>query len=1044
MKHTVNTLRRTLVTYALRTGKLLFGMTMLGMIGTAHAVPTVSLTSPGNGWAYNVPANLTLRASAAVDPNDTGATLTRVEFYVDGILLGSDSKAGYTLAWTSGTAGTHTLTAKAIDSLGQETLSAPVSLTLTDSSSNLPPTVSLTAPANNAQYALPADITLSANAADVEKNGGITRVDFLADGQVIATSTSKPYAFTWSNPPAGTHVLTARATDVLGGQTVSAARTLVIQGSNTPPTVSLGGVTNGTYLLPVSLNLTASASGGEVNTPVTQVDFLANGQVIATSTSKPYAFTWVNPPPGTYTLTAKATDNQGLSTVSAARSVTINDTNTPPTVGLTAPANKATYVLPADITVSANASDLERNGGVTLVEFLANGQVIGSSSTKPYTMVWSSPAPGTYTLTARATDNMGGQTLSAARTVTLSDSNAPPKVSLTSPANNAKFISPADIQLTANANGPEANTPVVLVEFLADGQVIGSTNSKPYAYLWQNAPMGSHVLTVRATDSLGAVTLSKAVTFTVAVNQPPSVTFTSPANNSVVPAPGTVTLSANATDSDGTIAKVEFYNGATLIATATAAPYTAPLANLPAGTYTLIAKATDDKGGQTASAPITITVDTPPTVTLISPTAGTVLLAPANLTVQATVGTSGSVTKVDFFQNGILIGTVINAPYTLTVGNLPAGAYLLTAKATDNLGIQTTSAPINLTVVANSAPTITLTSPSQGLSIKAPATITLSADAADPDNNLVKVEFFQNGNLIQTVLSAPYTATWSNVVQGTYAISATATDSMGAQTTTAPVTITVTPAQASVYYIYPDHLNTPRLVTDEQNNTVWRNQPTTEPFGNSPPETDPNNTGTAFEFNLRFPGQYADKETNSNYNTFRDYDPQTGRYIQSDPIGLQGGINTYSYVSGNSLSRIDPLGLTDLIYNNDTGRLLVIDKSGNVSGYDAANNAQRSSRGPWQAGTYDYGYPTSHKDDGPDSPYGSSGNFVFDVPGCSGCGVHSGRANSTDRAGRSGVGYATNGCIRTTDAATAKISELTKNGDPLKTISVIRNLHVDP
>jgi RHS repeat-associated protein len=173
----------------------------------------------------------------------------------------------------------------------------------------------------------------------------------------------------------------------------------------------------------------------------------------------------------------------------------------------------------------------------------------------------------------------------------------------------------------------------------------------------------------------------------------------------------------------------------------------------------------------------------------------------------------------------------------------------------------------------------------------------------------VKVEFFQNGTLIQTVLSAPYTATWSNVAQGTYAISATATDSMGAQTTTAPVTITVTPAQASVYYIYPDHLNTPRLVTDEQNNTVWRNLPTTEPFGNSPPETDPNNTGTTFEFNLRFPGQYADKETNSNYNFFRDYDPSAGRYIQSDPIGLAGGINGYVYVLNNPLSYTDPNGL---------------------------------------------------------------------------------------------------------------------------------------
>lgn len=115
--------------------------------------------------------------------------------------------------------------------------------------------------------------------------------------------------------------------------------------------------------------------------------------------------------------------------------------------------------------------------------------------------------------------------------------------------------------------------------------------------------------------------------------------------------------------------------------------------------------------------------------------------------------------------------------------------------------------------------------------------------------------------------------------------------------------------EASLYYIHADHLNTPRLITDENNNIVWRNLPTTEPFGNSPVEEDPSGTGNRFVFNLRFPGQYADRETNTHYNRFRDYDPQMGRYLQSDPIGLAGGINPYTYVNGNAVSLFDPDGL---------------------------------------------------------------------------------------------------------------------------------------
>jgi len=113
--------------------------------------------------------------------------------------------------------------------------------------------------------------------------------------------------------------------------------------------------------------------------------------------------------------------------------------------------------------------------------------------------------------------------------------------------------------------------------------------------------------------------------------------------------------------------------------------------------------------------------------------------------------------------------------------------------------------------------------------------------------------------------------------------------------------------QASLHYIEADHLNTPRLISNMAQQTLWR-WDQTEPFGDMPANENPWNLGK-FEFNLRFPGQYRDRETNLSYNYFRDYDSHAGRYVQSDPIGLAGGLNTYSYVGGNPVSESDPDGL---------------------------------------------------------------------------------------------------------------------------------------
>jgi len=126
---------------------------------------------------------------------------------------------------------------------------------------------------------------------------------------------------------------------------------------------------------------------------------------------------------------------------------------------------------------------------------------------------------------------------------------------------------------------------------------------------------------------------------------------------------------------------------------------------------------------------------------------------------------------------------------------------------------------------------------------------------------------------------------------------------------------------ALVYYIHTDHLDAPRIVVDRNNQTRWRWL--SEPFGTTAPETNPQGLGD-FTQNLRFPGQYADAESGLWYNHHRYYGVAEGRYTQSDPIGLNGGINTYSYTMGNPLRWTDPTGKIAIADDIVVGSVIIV------------------------------------------------------------------------------------------------------------------------
>lgn len=280
------------------------------------------------------------------------------------------------------------------------------------------------------------------------------------------------------------------------------------------------------------------------------------------------------------------------------------EANKAPVIKITAPANSAYYKAPATINMSASASDPD--GSISKVEFYNGTKLLVTERYAPYTYSWQNVPAGTYKITAKAYDNMGKTATSAAVQVVVGAS-ALPLVSITTPVNNASFTAPATINISASASDPDGT--VSKVEFYNGTALLGTDLSSSYTYSWQNVAAGTYRITAKAFDNSGMAATSAPITITVSIpNKPPVVKITAPYSNAVYSAPANVSIAANAADPDGSISKVEFYNGTALLAIERYAPYTYQWQNVAAGTYKLTAKAYDNKGKVTTSAAVQISV----------------------------------------------------------------------------------------------------------------------------------------------------------------------------------------------------------------------------------------------------------------------------------------------------------------------------------------------------------------------------------------------------------------------------------------------------
>ena len=399
------------------------------------------------------------------------------------------------------------------------------------------------------------------------------------------------------------------------------AAALSVPGANSPPTIS---ITNPTDNATVSAgsSLTLSANVADIDGNVALVEFFQSSTKLGESTNSPFNFTWVNVPKGAYQLTAKATDNDASSTVSTPVEIFVNGTGGSLAGGVAFPPTSVDLTAEGTLDwthwglISPNSFD--HKTGVS--PLISNFTQIGTNKVQRYS--------DNFT----AFDWADG-------TPTTSGNGTKTGVFISGLTNGFLLTAPADtnsrtLKVYVGLYGAQGHFQAYLGDFSAPAysdtslsSVFGSLYAV-YTLNYTAASAGQTLAIKYSAKTLfdadyGNVTLQAATLAgaSVSTNAPPTVSITNPTNNAAFAAPASIAIQADASDADGTVSNVEFYSGATLLGTLTNSPYTLNWNSVPAGNYTLTARATDNLGGATTSTVVNIAVtnSAAAAVTIINP-----------------------------------------------------------------------------------------------------------------------------------------------------------------------------------------------------------------------------------------------------------------------------------------------------------------------------------------------------------------------------------------------------------------------------------------
>lgn len=360
----------------------------------------------------------------------------------------------------------------------------------------------------------------------------------------------------------------------------------------------------------------------------------------------------------------------------------------------------------------------------------------------------------------------------------------PPAVTITSPVANQQFTAPANILIEATATS--TNASIVKVEFFDGATKIGEDTTAPYSLQWNGiiAALPSHVLTAKATTSLGVVGNSEAVGLDVRSPTHPQLVITSPTIGQTFTAPASVTISANATpEGSSTITRVLITQSYQFIAEDTTPPYSHTITGLLHGTHGYEVWAWDNNGGYTLQIiDINVQTPTPPSVTLTAPTSGATTAAGAVLHLAATASAPGSnITEVVFYADDTPIGDDTTAPYDFDWAvstRWLTGAHTISARAYETNGGNATSST-TIQLVTLDPMTVNMDSPMQNAVFPFPSSIPMQASATAPGSSIARIDFYANNQFVSSDSEAPFTASFRPDSIRQWEMRARAVDALG-------------------------------------------------------------------------------------------------------------------------------------------------------------------------------------------------------------------------------------------------------------------------